>query len=158
MADIIVLMSIVGVGIGYVALKKLIKELQWKKTLKNMIFKNRFKINKKNIKKYNLEEGDCCICLDNFHEKCENHRKCDKKGYQLHCNHIFHKKCILEWLNTKATCPLCNIDIDIKYPKNFEELQYQILHRRFEERHARNMERRRRIRNNRIHQSRNNLI
>ena len=113
-----------GVGLGYIALKKLI-DVMLGKTIKNMIFKNKFKINQKNIKKYNLESEICCICLDNYHMKCENHKECSRRGYQLYCNHIFHEKCILEWLDIEAKCPLCNKLI---------ETENEILHKRFEER------------------------
>ena len=145
----ITIICVIGVGIGYIGLRKIIRNVIWRKTLKDMIYKNRFKINQKNIKIYDLEERICCICLDNFHVKCENHIECDKRCHQLHCNHFFHKKCISKWLKTKAKCPLCNIDVSIKYTKKtYEQFQSEI-------RYSRNIERRRRIRNNRIHQSRN---
>lgn len=125
--DAVVVMSLLGAGLGYIGIKKMIKKVILKNTLKDMIYKNRIKINQKNIKIYNLDERICCICLDDFHVKCENHRKCCKKGYQLHCNHFFHKKCISEWLKTKAKCPLCNFNVKNKYSE--ELLKYSgVLH------------------------------
>jgi hypothetical protein len=148
MIDVIIIFSIIGTGVGYYVLKKAFK----KTTVKNIVFKNRFKINKKNIKKYNLEGETCCICLDDYHLKCENHKECDPKCYQLFCNHIYHKKCIMEWLNQDVKCPLCNVSIKTKYGKTFEELQEKVLEERIveiEERRIRDERRRRRRINNR---------
>lgn len=53
-----------------------------------------------------MEEEDeverCMICLGPLETDGE-HRVCS-----LQCGHIFGHKCILEWLNTKPTCPVCN--------------------------------------------------
>ncbi|MDA9846586.1 E3 ubiquitin protein ligase [Flavobacteriaceae bacterium] len=46
------------------------------------------------------EEEICTICIEEF-----------KEGdiiRTLHCNHIFHKKCIDEWFDKKEVCPNCN--------------------------------------------------
>ncbi|KAH7536624.1 hypothetical protein FEM48_Zijuj03G0004400 [Ziziphus jujuba var. spinosa] len=49
--------------------------------------------------------GGCCgICLEDFlaegiHDHDELHR--------LKCSHVYHKNCILEWLQKHNTCPLC---------------------------------------------------
>lgn len=146
MIDVIIIFSIIGSGVSYYMLKKIFKKSQ----VKNIVFKNRFKINKKNIKKYNLKQETCCICLDNYHQKCENHKECSKKCYQLYCNHIFHKKCIVDWLDTNMKCPLCNISIMTKYNKTFDELQTQILVRRLDEMEERERHQRRRRRNRRV--------
>ena len=67
----------------------------------------------KNYKKYksskrlneillsNDSDNECSICLDKFLKK--------EKIIQLDCNHIFHKKCIMEWFskNENNSCPLC---------------------------------------------------
>jgi hypothetical protein len=142
MIDVIIIFSIIGTGVGYYVLKKAFK----KTTVKNIVFKNRFKINKKNIEKYNLEGETCCICLDDYHIECENHKECDSKCYQLFCNHIYHKKCIIEWLDHDAICPLCNTSIQTIYGKSFEELQKQILIKKLNERERHQRRRRRRRR------------
>ena len=47
----------------------------------------------------------CPICLENI--KC-------KDLYISNCNHIYHKKCIHTWLESKNTCPTCRYDIQTK--------------------------------------------
>lgn len=51
-------------------------------------------------KNFNNFNKICNICLDfiNF-------------PIYLHCKHYFHKKCILKWLNSNATCPNCRTNI-----------------------------------------------
>ncbi|KAM7510394.1 hypothetical protein LguiB_009269 [Lonicera macranthoides] len=46
-----------------------------------------------------MEEAQCCICLEGFHRG-------DLVG-RLDCNHEFHYDCIKEWLLEKNTCPIC---------------------------------------------------
>ena len=39
--------------------------------------------------------------------------KTDKDGLTIcfgTCNHVYHLDCIQNWLNTRNTCPLCNIE------------------------------------------------
>ena len=51
-----------------------------------------------------LLESQCPICLDLF-KKNECYRV-------LHCNHIFHKKCIDRWIKKdKNECPMCRTNI-----------------------------------------------
>ena len=63
----------------------------------------------KHINKYSSrKEENCTICLENF------------KGTDIikefSCKHIFHKKCLLKWLEKSNDCPLCkhNMIDDIK--------------------------------------------
>lgn len=56
-----------------------------------------------------LELGDendleCCICLAKYREK-EEMRK-------LPCNHIFHRRCVDQWLKIISCCPLCKQQIN----------------------------------------------
>jgi len=59
----------------------------------------------KHIQKYDSrKETECAICLEEF------------KGVDIikafsTCQHIFHKKCLLNWLKTHNKCPLCNHDL-----------------------------------------------
>jgi hypothetical protein len=48
----------------------------------------------KNKNKNNIE---CAICLEIL----------TKNVKKLSCNHIFHKKCIVQWKRKSNTCPLC---------------------------------------------------
>lgn len=45
-----------------------------------------------------VKEDDCSICYNKY---------TDKDIGILRCNHIYHKDCILKWLETATTCPLC---------------------------------------------------
>ena len=63
----------------------------------------------KHISKYSSRKEDsCAICLQKF------------KGTDIIkefcCKHIFHKKCLLKWLQTSNFCPLCKYNLmdDIK--------------------------------------------
>lgn len=49
--------------------------------------------------KNDTKNMECSIC---FAEYTDN-----TKIGQLNCNHVFHKQCILKWLDTASTCPLC---------------------------------------------------
>ena len=67
----------------------------------------------KHIQKYeSRKETECAICLGEFLGP-----DIIKAFYK--CEHIFHKKCLLNWLKTKNKCPLCNHDLsdDIKKMK-----------------------------------------
>jgi hypothetical protein len=44
-------------------------------------------------------DGSCCICLLDFEG--------DATVRQLVCKHSFHEDCLLRWLQTNITCPLC---------------------------------------------------
>lgn len=41
----------------------------------------------------------CTICLENIAES--------STVIKLHCDHIFHASCVLQWLSEHNTCPLC---------------------------------------------------
>ena len=63
----------------------------------------------KHVKKYStIKEDKCAICLQKY------------KGVDIIkefcCKHIFHKKCLLKWLQNSNICPLCkhNLMDDIK--------------------------------------------
>ncbi|OQS05191.1 hypothetical protein THRCLA_02635 [Thraustotheca clavata] len=48
----------------------------------------------------------CSICLSTFAETQ------GEAIVQLTCSHIYHRDCVVAWLVTKKTCPLCREDID----------------------------------------------
>ncbi|KAH9607182.1 hypothetical protein KSS87_021248, partial [Heliosperma pusillum] len=51
-----------------------------------------------------IENPVCCICLTKYKEKEEIR--------QLPCSHIFHKKCVDQWLGMISCCPLCKQGLD----------------------------------------------
>ena len=56
---------------------------------------------RKEIEMTAIKSGDTCsICL----EACVS-------GVELECHHVFHKKCIEKWLDTKMTCPNCRLAV-----------------------------------------------
>ena len=58
----------------------------------------------KHIKKYSkIKEKKCSICLVKY-------KKSDLIK-ELPCNHIFHKNCILKWIEISNVCPICKYDI-----------------------------------------------
>jgi hypothetical protein len=61
--------------------------------------------NPSNVFKYseNCSEKTCIICYDNFDE--------NSILYQLVCNHIYHKKCILKWSKYSDLCPICKEEL-----------------------------------------------
>ena len=50
------------------------------------------------------DEEECSICLGDF---CKGNKICC-----LNCSHIFHSKCIKDWIKKKNICPLCNKTIN----------------------------------------------
>ena len=50
-----------------------------------------------------LINDDCSICIEPFKENDEM--------YRLKCGHIFHTKCIEEWININNICPTCREDV-----------------------------------------------
>ncbi|KAK2386929.1 RING/U-box superfamily protein [Trifolium repens] len=45
------------------------------------------------------EEPECCICLAKYKDK--------EEVRQLPCSHMFHLKCVDQWLKIISCCPLC---------------------------------------------------
>ncbi|KAL2332855.1 hypothetical protein Fmac_014068 [Flemingia macrophylla] len=45
------------------------------------------------------EDPECCICLAKYKEK--------EEVRQLPCSHLFHLKCVDQWLRIISCCPLC---------------------------------------------------
>ncbi|KAJ1410823.1 Zinc finger, RING-type [Sesbania bispinosa] len=45
------------------------------------------------------EDSECCICLAKYKDK--------EEVRQLPCSHIFHLKCVDQWLKIISCCPLC---------------------------------------------------
>ena len=50
----------------------------------------------------------CSICLENLSfEKFNNDIDDSKRVLLMPCSHLFHKDCIVRWLETSHMCPLC---------------------------------------------------
>ncbi|XP_051973240.1 RING finger protein 122-like isoform X1 [Xyrauchen texanus] len=45
----------------------------------------------------------CAVCLEDFRTK-------DELGV-LPCQHTFHRRCLVKWLEVRRACPMCNIPI-----------------------------------------------
>ena len=72
-----------------------------KKTSKDYIDTlNVILLNNEEIKK------ECAVCHENFTKEL--------KGIKLNCRHIFHKDCILPWLEKQNTCPVCRDEMPIE--------------------------------------------
>lgn len=58
------------------------------------------------IKIKKKREELCCICMEHF--------SCNQEVYWLSCTHIFHNKCLDEWVRYKNECPTCRNTIGLK--------------------------------------------
>lgn len=67
------------------------------------------RMSKKFIKKYNIKDTTCPICMEEIKPNCHCTR--------LQCGHIYHKKCAKKWFTKmceKPTCPMCRHDVRTK--------------------------------------------
>ena len=69
----------------------------------------KIEVNENNINNY--KNITCNICLDNF--EIGNILRI------LECNHEFHEECILTWLKSNNTCPICRHELESNDP-NYE--------------------------------------
>ncbi|XP_053666833.1 uncharacterized protein LOC128715932 [Anopheles marshallii] len=53
----------------------------------------------------------CTICLSQF--------EIDNDVRRLPCMHLFHKDCVDQWLVTNKHCPICRVDIEVKFNKDY---------------------------------------
>jgi hypothetical protein len=60
------------------------------------------KVDNPNITKHGFYDT-CVVCYDNF--------KSGEDVFELKCKHIFHPKCINDWMEKKKACPTCNVEI-----------------------------------------------
>ncbi|KAK4782235.1 hypothetical protein SAY86_016337 [Trapa natans] len=49
-------------------------------------------------------DPECCICLTKYREK--------EEVRQLPCSHMFHQKCVDQWLRIISCCPLCKQELE----------------------------------------------
>ena len=83
---------------------------------KMQLFKEFDEFQYKNRDKFEvtLIEEDCPICLINY--------KVASILKRLPCGHIYHKKCIRDWLVNKDECPICKYDLKKEINVRKEEL------------------------------------
>ncbi|XP_038876865.1 putative RING-H2 finger protein ATL53 [Benincasa hispida] len=53
------------------------------------------------------EMGDCCVCYEELNDV-------RKEVSRIRCGHIYHKSCILTWLQSRNSCPLCRREIEFE--------------------------------------------
>lgn len=51
------------------------------------------------------DHQECCICIVEFDSSSEIRR--------TFCGHVFHSKCLANWLKVSRTCPLCRKDLTV---------------------------------------------
>ncbi|CAH2085508.1 unnamed protein product [Euphydryas editha] len=59
-----------------------------------------------NLKEITIEDEfdkNCPICLKKFHM--------NDKAKEMPCQHLFHEKCIIPWLNQTNSCPFCRYEL-----------------------------------------------
>ena len=61
----------------------------------NKIFDRALKISK--VEKVKVKRLECCICLEEG----------SNKFMKLNCEHLFHEKCIKDWIRENNSCPIC---------------------------------------------------
>ncbi|XP_074784662.1 RING finger protein 122 isoform X1 [Athene noctua] len=55
---------------------------------------------KGDARRLNVHGQTCAVCLEDFRVK-------EELGV-LPCQHAFHRKCLVKWLEVRCVCPMCN--------------------------------------------------
>lgn len=56
-------------------------------------------------------DAECSICLNGEEEGAQS----QESWRALLCGHIFHERCLLQWLRYARQCPLCRLDLEGAY-------------------------------------------
>ncbi|KAE8672659.1 RNF181 protein [Hibiscus syriacus] len=56
----------------------------------------------------NSKSNQCAVCMDDFEEGIE--------GKRMPCQHLYHKDCILPWLELHNSCPVCRHELPTDDP------------------------------------------
>ncbi|KAK7299910.1 hypothetical protein RJT34_10739 [Clitoria ternatea] len=67
--------------------------------------------NSEGTEKLTTVDQECCICLTKYKDKEEVRR--------LPCSHMFHQKCVDQWLKITSCCPLCKQGLESKVSVSF---------------------------------------
>jgi len=54
-------------------------------------------------KRIHSTDDICTICIENL--------ETNERVIKLKCEHMFHPKCINQWINIHERCPNCNLDV-----------------------------------------------
>lgn len=52
-------------------------------------------------------QSECLICLDEFKKR--------EMVLMLPCIHLYHEKCIGDWMKNHSTCPFCNFNVRVVF-------------------------------------------
>uniref|UniRef100_A0A182N6Q2 RING-type domain-containing protein n=1 Tax=Anopheles dirus TaxID=7168 RepID=A0A182N6Q2_9DIPT len=80
----------------------------------DMIETNTFPHKYKRLRRVSETDEDsekCTICLSQF--------EIDNDVRRLPCMHLFHKDCVDQWLVTNKHCPICRVDIEVNFNKDY---------------------------------------
>jgi E3 ubiquitin-protein ligase RNF115/126 len=48
-------------------------------------------------------QKDCPICFNDW--------ELNEEAKKMPCGHVFHEACLLPWLNTRNSCPICRYEV-----------------------------------------------
>ncbi|KAL6125129.1 hypothetical protein ACLB2K_073189 [Fragaria x ananassa] len=68
----------------------------------------------------------CAVCKEQFAE--------DAEAKQLACSHVYHPDCILPWLSSRSSCPLCRFQLptDVDHPPDSQHRLQRLVHYRLQ--------------------------
>ncbi|PIL31475.1 hypothetical protein GSI_06177 [Ganoderma sinense ZZ0214-1] len=77
-----------------------------------------------------LLEKDCAVCKEQF--KLETEDPDEQVVVTLPCQHPFHEPCIIPWLKTSGTCPVCRFEqwFECRQPKPEKVLDWRFIRKR----------------------------